>query len=289
MDLFVTHRTHYLYAGPCIDSHNEVRLQPATDENQICRKFQLLVDPKTEIFSYHTPFGEVHHFSVLENHSHLDITAESWVSTSKQNPYSSLNLVESDWDLYHSDQMRQRYSEYLTESHYVNTSEERLRWVEKARKEDHSNVMSFLFRLKEMIFESFEYQTGATNVHTKLDEVFKEKAGVCQDFAHVMIGICRSAGIPARYISGYLYLGDDHQLRGTQATHAWVEVPTPEGKWIGIDPTNNILADDRYIKIQSGRDYSDVTPTKGVYKGYPTLELNVEVSVDRLESTILHT
>lgn len=99
-----------------------------------------------------------------------------------------------------------------------------------------------------------------------------------------MIACCRQAGIAARYVSGYLYLGDHHELRGTQATHAWVEVLLPNGEWLGVDPTNDILADDRYVKVHVGRDYSDVTPVKGVYVGFGTQQMDIIVGVQMLSS-----
>src|SRR5690606_13079301 len=114
------------------------------------------------------------------------------------------------------------------------------------------------------------------------DEAYRLRRGVCQDFTHVMIGLCRAAGIPARYASGYLYNGPSDILIGSQASHAWCEVYLPTAGWIGFDPTNNHLADQRYVKVAVGRDYEDVTPVGGSYHGTGHCRLEVHVSVEKL-------
>ena len=133
------------------------------------------------------------------------------------------------------------------------------------------------------IHQEFIYKPGATQVHTLMSEALKVKCGVCQDFAHVMIGICRALKIPARYVSGYLYNGPVDQLRGAQASHAWVEVFLPELGWRGLDPTNNGQPDERYVKIGAGRDYGDVAPVRGTYRGTPQRKMSVEVLVTASE------
>jgi transglutaminase-like putative cysteine protease len=113
--------------------------------------------------------------------------------------------------------------------------------------------------------------------------VLAERRGVCQDFAHAMIGMLRAIGIPALYVSGYLYNGPRDQLLGAQASHAWCEIFLPGLGWRGLDPTNNQPADERYIKIAVGRDYADVPPLRGHYKGTLDRKLDVEVLVERLD------
>lgn len=287
MQLRTIHRTIYEYSGPSVDSHNELRLKPVTDLNQKCEFFEVSVDPPTKVYSYGTPSGDVHHFAVIDPHLSLEIVAESTVTTFLHNPFDNINLTESDFGYYSQFSVRQEFAEFLADSPYITQLPEVKELAKEAMDHDDDPVANFLLKLKEIIFERFRYVPGATDVHSRLREIFDEKAGVCQDLAHVMIAACRSIGIPARYVSGYLYLGDHHELRGTQATHAWVEVPLPNGRWIGIDPTNNILADDRYIKIHAGRDYSDVTPTKGIFKGYSTTKLEVSVDVQRVDSPVV--
>jgi transglutaminase-like putative cysteine protease len=110
-------------------------------------------------------------------------------------------------------------------------------------------------------------------------EVLEQKAGVCQDFAHVMLGMCRALKIPARYVSGYIYNGPSGTLAGAQASHAWCEVYLPDLGWRALDPTNNQQADERYVKVAAGRDYADVAPIKGQYRGTPQKTMNVTVQV----------
>ena len=136
----------------------------------------------------------------------------------------------------------------------------------------------------DFIHREFAYVPTATNVHTHMREVLRLRRGVCQDFTHVMLGICRSLKIPARYVSGYLYNGPADQLRGAQASHAWVEVYLPDLGWRGLDPTNNGQPDDRYVKVAVGRDYSDVTPIKGTYRGTGERKMKVDVLVSVLEA-----
>lgn len=135
------------------------------------------------------------------------------------------------------------------------------------------------------IFWDFIYDPQATDVHTTVEETLQLKRGVCQDFAHLMIAMCRAKGIPARYVSGYHFIGD---LQGghadyEQASHAWVEAYIPNKGWVGYDPTNNGMVNWRYVKIGHGRDYRDIVPVKGVYTGLAAQTLMVEVDVKILE------
>lgn len=134
------------------------------------------------------------------------------------------------------------------------------------------------------VYREWAYAPNTTTAHTHMSEVMRTRRGVCQDFAHVMIGICRSLGIPARYVSGYLYNGPDSHLRGSQASHAWCEIFVPGRGWYGLDPTNDTLADDRHIKIATGRDYADAAPISGYFDGPPgaTSALHVELEVQRI-------
>ena len=134
-----------------------------------------------------------------------------------------------------------------------------------------------------MIYDAFEYETGVTEADSPIDHALAEGRGVCQDFAHIMIAICRDWGLPARYVSGYLFTdrGAAHDRSDPDATHAWVEVFLPSLRWVGFDPTNNILAGERHVIVAVGRDYGDVPPSRGVFKGEAESQLAVGVSVRR--------
>ena len=124
--------------------------------------------------------------------------------------------------------------------------------------------------------------TGTTGVSTQVEESFQMRRGVCQDFTHVMLAMCRAVGVAARYASGYLYNGPRDTLVGAQASHAWCEVYLPAAGWIGFDPTNNTLADERYVKIAVGRDYDDVAPVVGSYHGHGHCRMEVHVEVEKI-------
>jgi transglutaminase-like putative cysteine protease len=134
------------------------------------------------------------------------------------------------------------------------------------------------------IHKEFAYTPSATGVHTHMRDVLRDRKGVCQDFAHVMCGLCRALQISALYVSGYLYNGSRDQLLGAQASHAWCEVFLPGLGWRGLDPTNCQPADERYIKLAVGRDYADVPPVRGHYKGTTQRTMDVEVLVERLDA-----
>lgn len=283
MILKATHRTVYTYSMPSIESHNEVRLMPISDNTQSCLKFELKVRPECKVFSYNEPGGTVNYFGVRSSHPSLEIVAEAVVETRIENPFAGLNLMLPDWEDYAAT-VAQDQAEYLSESPYVILNDEVAEIAQRVRRESNGSVADFLLRLARWIKQELTYDPDATHVHTKLGEVLTIRAGVCQDFAHLMIACCRSQGIPARYVSGYLFVGGADGMRGEQATHAWLECLMPTGNWVGVDPTNDLLVNDRYVAVHTGRDYTDVTPTRGVYVGTPATSLVVSVSVDRLDA-----
>ena len=128
------------------------------------------------------------------------------------------------------------------------------------------------------VYDQFKYIKGVTSVETTLDEIWNLQAGVCQDFAHILLALLRQIGIPARYVSGYICSNKD-DVRGEGATHAWIEAYIPLNGWIGFDPTNNTLVTDQHVRLAVGRNFSDCSPVKGIYKGSPDHILEVGVSV----------
>ena len=142
-----------------------------------------------------------------------------------------------------------------------------------------TDVWQAAVQVMRFIDAEFEYQPKVTSVNSGLTEVLAKRSGVCQDFTHVMIGMCRSLKIPARYVSGYLYNGPTDELEGSQASHAWCEVFVPDHGWLALDPTNNQQADERYIRVAVGRDYSDIVPVQGTYRGSAAKAMTVEVNV----------
>jgi transglutaminase-like putative cysteine protease len=133
-------------------------------------------------------------------------------------------------------------------------------------------------QLKTFVYDQFKYIKGVTSVETTVDEIWKLKAGVCQDFAHILLVLLRQINIPARYVSGYVCTNQT-DMRGEGATHAWIEAYIPFNGWVGFDPTNNCLAGDQYVRLAFGRSFSDCSPVKGIYKGTSDHVLEVGVSV----------
>lgn len=250
---------------------------PLDSVDQLCLEFVLTVTPPAKVFDYSEPGGPVHHFSLLQEHQSLTITAKAAVETHQANPFTGLNLNETDWaDLPFASSLG---SEFLLPTDYVPHLDEARDLA--AQVGNTPSVASWVIQLGEAIHDLLDYDPDATHVHSTLPEVLTKRAGVCQDFAHLMLGCCRVKGIPARYVSGYLYVGEDEHLRGNQASHAWVECLLPDGRWLGVDPTNKQLANDHYIRVHTGRDYNDVTPIRGVYTGFPAESLKVSVTVTR--------
>ncbi|MEI8032970.1 MAG: transglutaminase family protein [Chlorobiaceae bacterium] len=272
MILKVEHSTLFEYDNPIYETATEVRLHPDSNHSapQRCASFKLQVDPPATIFEYTDFYGNsVHHFNLLQSHKRVKIVATSVVETGIGNSKAS-------------DDEEIQLMDFSAESRYVH--------FDQAVKDFTSRFPSNLdsYELSESICrtinESFIYEPGVTDVHSTSSVVMVLGRGVCQDFAHIMLASCRYLGVPARYVSGYLFGGSTPDGRD-EASHAWCEVYCgKERGWIGMDPTHStLLADERYIKIGSGRDYDDVPPVRGTYKGNAIEKLSVSVKVSSME------
>ncbi|MGJ7919492.1 transglutaminase family protein [Neobacillus sp. LXY-4] len=284
MKLEIFHQTIYTYKESVEDSVNEIRLTPRTDSRQSCVKHLLTIAPDTELFSYQDYFGNVAHaFTVNKPHRELVIKSHSLVVTHEtdQNVYNLLPL-KKEKEIIKSEPFQNTFAEYLNGTSYTFITEEIKKYAATLPDvESSGSVYQLLRDISETIYSSFIYDPNATHVHTTVEETVKLRRGVCQDFAHLMSAVCRIKGIPSRYISGYHFIGD---LQGghadyNQASHAWVEAYVPGIGWVGFDPTNNGLIDWRYVKVGHGRDYRDIVPVKGIYKGTAKQTLSVEVDV----------
>ncbi|WP_438481557.1 transglutaminase family protein [Oleiharenicola lentus] len=282
MKLHVLHRTRFKYAGTVKESYNEARLQPTTSEGQVCHNFILKVLPTSKLSHYlDFYFNYVHLFDVSQPHTELVVEANSTVTTVDT---PALGVTATPALLANADACArmERCYDFLQSSTYVELNADVWRLALDAT-DGQADMWQASLAIMRYIYREFHYQPASTNVHTHMREVLKAKHGVCQDFAHVMLGLCRSLKIPARYVSGYLYNGPADQLKGAQASHAWVEVYIPNHGWCGLDPTNNRLTYSHYVKVAVGRDYADVSPLKGTYRGTAKRQLSVDVLVTRLE------
>ena len=283
MRLSVFHRTHYAYAVPVQSSFNEARLQPTDNELQQRHRFLLKVLPPTRLSHYMDFYHNcVHMFDLSRPHSELTIEATSIVTTRDEQGLPDDATPMPLVDLPACGRMERCY-DFLQPSHFVNDSVEAWRLAIDISNNE-TDAWQTVLKIMRFVHSAFDYQPAATHVHTTMQEALQLRKGVCQDFAHVMIGMCRSIKIPARYVSGYLYNGPAEHLVGSQASHAWVEVFLPKHGWIGLDPTNNRQVDGHYVKIAVGRDYADVPPLKGTYLGTDERLLQVDVLVSLLDA-----
>ncbi|HZZ33206.1 MAG TPA: transglutaminase family protein [Phenylobacterium sp.] len=289
MLLAVRHSTRYQYDQPVRESVMELWMQPHKRTHQRLISFELEIDPAAQLFSYADTFGNaVYHFDIPQPHDRLTITARSAVETEPP-PALPDRLDQGEWDRLKSDFVRGEHFDYLHPHGFTEPTEALERFIAERSLEELRvrDPLSAVRELKHTLYDAFAYEAGVTRADSAIDDVLQARKGVCQDFAHVMIAICRGWGIPARYVSGYLFTDRKAGDRSDpDATHAWVEVFLPSLRWVGLDPTNNILAAERHIACAVGRDYSDVPPSRGVYKGEAESELAVGVTVRKARAAV---
>jgi transglutaminase-like putative cysteine protease len=280
----IRHLTRFRYSCPISESIMETRMNLRSDSNQHCLNFSLSVSPRCRVFSYRDHQGNnVQHFDIPGEHNQLVIVAESIV---EQQPLPDVPrfLAPDAWKALDELIESGDYWEMLLPSTFaVETDAVRMlaRDMDVTRRDD---PLMLVQELNQRLFEYFEYVPSHTRVDSPIDEAIVSGKGVCQDFAHTMIALLRHVRIPARYVSGYLFRGREDKDRSTpDASHAWVEVLLPHLGWIGFDPTNNLIAHHRHIRTAVGRDYADVPPTHGVFRGSAESELYVAVQVDASE------
>jgi transglutaminase-like putative cysteine protease len=274
MHLTILHITEYRYPEPAWDSFNELRVFPVDDDRQSLLSFRLQVRPEATLRSHIDYFGSrVHRFHVADPHRELYIESASLVVTHLAPwplPVGAGTLGE----------LRPRFFEYLAPTPRVPLGHNWLAELGADALRPEDDLVEYLKKLASLLHRQFTYRPNATRVDTPLLEFARAKAGVCQDYAHAMLAVCRSVGIPARYVSGYLYTGGSDSVGG-DASHAWVEAHVPGSGWVGFDPTNGTEVAEAYVKVGHGRDYDDVPPLKGLRRGGGTEALRVAVGVTR--------
>lgn len=277
-DYHINHITRYTYPSTVIDCTNQLMLYPIIDGQQSVSKHELKIsnDPAVEVFTDY--FGNrVGVFSIVRPHNELTITSVIDVSISAVESPPDTTPPSAQWEELERSDTMVPFLDFLQAETF--TAEEEMRSFLASVIDRSKTPFTNAQILSEFVFKNFEYKKGVTNVETKVDDILKLKAGVCQDFAHLLILMLRINGIPARYVSGYI-CPKNHELRGEGATHAWVETYVPQYGWIGLDPTNNCIVSDRHVRLAIGRSFSDCTPVKGTYKGSSEHTLEVSVSID---------
>src|SRR6201984_1143839 len=276
----IRHLTKFRYANPVSESVMETRMHPRNEVNQRCLTFHLAVSPRCRAFSYRDYLGNhVHHFDIPGQHAQLVIIAEALVDL--QAPLQlPASLGPTAWDELDVLVQDGDYWEMLLPSEFAKPTPSLVKLAGQLDVRRRDDPLTVLRELNSALYSSFEYALKSTRVDSPIDDAIRTRQGVCQDFAHIMIALVRTLGIPCRYVSGYLHRRvEDHDRSAEDATHAWVEALLPQVGWVGFDPTNHLIASDRHIRIAIGRDYADVPPTRGIFRGQTASELSVAVRV----------
>jgi transglutaminase-like putative cysteine protease len=277
---FVRHLTKFIYGRSVSESAMEVRMHPRSDSNQRCLSFTLSVSPRCRVFTYRDHLGNnIHHFDIPGRHAQLVIVAEAVV---EHQPLAMIpgSLGRDAWRELDALVAEGDYWEMLLPSEFARTSPALLELAKEFGAVRRDDPLKLLHEINARLYEEFSYEKQTTRVDSPIEEALRTRQGVCQDFAHIMIALVRHLKIPCRYVSGYLYHQDKSQDRSPAgATHAWVEAYLGELGWVAFDPTNNLEGCDRHVRVAVGRDYSDVPPTRGIYKGEAESELSVVVTV----------
>ena len=244
----VRHLTKFHYANPVSESVMETRMHPRTDGNQLCLNFHLSVSPRCRLFSYRDYLGNhIHHFDIPSPHEHLVIVAESLVEAQPL-PEIPPRMSPEAWSQLDALAKQEDCWEMLLPSEFIKPTpliEELRSQLNVCRRDD---PLTVLRQINDDLSKAIEYVPKSTRVNSPIDEALRNRKGVCQDFAHIMIALVRGIGIPCRYVSGYIHpRKQDAMNSGTNATHAWVEALLPMLGWVGFDPTNYVLAGQRHI------------------------------------------
>jgi transglutaminase-like putative cysteine protease len=286
----IRHITRFRYSSPVRESVMEIRMQPRSEGPQMLRSFQISTNPRSQLYAYTDHFGNaVYHFNVLKEHEELRIEAQAVIEIARTQPLpDALDTLE--WARFNPYNLTHDHFDLLEPSRFTQPTPALAAFMEtKALVKPQDDPLTALKVLNSAINQAFEYESGITQADSPIDHALREGRGVCQDFAHIMITIARSWGIPTRYVSGYLYHRPKTQDRsGPDATHAWIECYLPSLGWVGFDPTNNVVADERHIRAAVGRDYGDVPPTRGTFKGGAESELAIAVAVEPTQAPVRH-
>jgi transglutaminase-like putative cysteine protease len=288
MQYAIQHVTCFTYTSSVSESQMEVRMQPRSEGNQRCLEFELEVEPRSRLSAYRDFLNNcVHHFNVPRRHQQLTVTARARVVV--DSPPELPEMLDGTaweeidrwargdehWDLRHPSRFAEWSDPLVAYAASVPVAQARV-----------SDPLSTVRGVMAAIHRDFEYVPKSTRVDSPIDEALGARRGVCQDFTHIMLAALRRLGLPCRYVSGYIAPRCAEDDRGliASATHAWVEVLLPRLGWLGFDPTNNTTAGARHIRVAVGRDYADVPPTRGVFKGDASSTLSVSVEVTSADS-----
>jgi transglutaminase-like putative cysteine protease len=286
----VTHTTDYRYGEPVAEAYLELRLTPLSREGQTIQEHRLTIEPASRTSGYRDYFGnQVAFLSLPYRHSRLTIRSEALVKTEfKPLPDDSLELTTQEARQILTGSLPLVF-DYLQPTDMVKIGREAVQWA-KRYLAGQIVLRKGLENLNRAIYENFQYRKGTTNFSTDVSTIWRDRIGVCQDFAHIMLSVLRTAGLPSRYVCGYIETapprgdnGEGKRLVGSVATHAWVEVLLPGQRWVALDPTNNRWCGEQHIAVSFGRDASEAAPIRGTFKGSGDQVMKVQVKVIRVK------
>ena len=265
----IRYTTRYAYDEPAYNSQNDARLAPNDGPGQRCIAFKIEVDPPAEISEYKDAFGNrAHSISIKAPHRKLTIVAASTVERIEV-PIEHPRRMTFEEYLSDDESRTAQYRDFLEASRYVPFSRRLRKFFWSARPQMSEDVASYATRIIGSVRDQFGYDRAATHVHSTVDDILTAGGGVCHDFAHLTIGLFRLAGVPARYVSGYLAPNSTNDPKAPPpelASHAWIEILLPGADWLGFDPTHRQPAMLRHIRVAIGRDYADVAMIRGSYQ-----------------------
>ena len=285
MLLKITHQTDLTYSDLISESVMELRVAPRQEQDQHRLSFNLAIGPPTSVTSYFDWLGNtVHAFSINPFHQKIRIVATSVVETDRSRPMPE--QLPDTWPI-------QSYESYAMWDYLHMPTETSAGPVINCAPLQELNTTldakpgmklgELALRMMNTINEKFEYQKGVTTAASPITDILEHRKGVCQDFTHLLLGMARAMQIPARYVSGLVH-PEAEEFRGYTQTHAWVELYFPSTGWIGLDPTNKTVIGPNFIKVAIGRDFRDVPPNKGLYRGKAKEGIDVVVKSEELPS-----
>jgi len=279
----IRHITRFRYSQPVHESVMELRMQPRSEGAQSLRNFQIVTNPRAQLYAYTDYLGNaVYHFNVLRAHEELRIDVQAVVEVTPR-PEFPASADALEWQRYNTLNLGDDHFDLMEPSKFAVPSQVLREFTDAhGLTRPDGDPLTALRRLNKAIYETFDYEQGVTQVHSPIDTALNAKRGVCQDFAHIMISGLRGLGLPAAYVSGYLRTvprSGAARLEGADAMHAWVMVWCGDAGWWGLDPTNALIASDDHVVLAIGRDYADAAPIGGVMLGSGAQRLNTAVDV----------
>jgi transglutaminase-like putative cysteine protease len=290
MRLDVRYRTTFAYSEGTAESQNELRACPTTDSCQRLLDYRVSVDPTARVFSYIDAWGtRVDAFGIRRQHTQMAVTAEASVETRPRPLPTAAPRTES---LRRGDFI-DAHIEYLQRDRHTDYGPGVAEAAERQLSLAGPDVVGAVLAVHRFVGTHLEYRPGSTDVGIEVEDVLTGGVGVCQDFAHLTVAMCRSLGIPARYVSGYLFTDSDAVGSAPDSdtvvvqTHAWIEAAVPGWGWLALDPTNGQVVGEHHVKIGHGRSYDDVQPLRGVFLGPAASSVHPVVEIRRVDGADL--